>query len=85
MYALIGLCLVLVGIAGLQFSYLYYVDRLYRERRKYLREVEQRNSRLAMELQAAEKRLAEQQQLLNKAYPEIAIGDEVWAEIIEER
>src|SRR5437588_448648 len=40
LYALIGLVLVLVGIAGLQFTYLFYVDRLYRERQKYILTVE---------------------------------------------
>lgn len=29
MYALIGLSLVLVGIVGLQFTYLFWIDRVY--------------------------------------------------------
>lgn len=74
MYALIGLSLVLVGVAGLQFAYLFYVDRIFRERQKYLQDLEQR-------YRAAKQRIAEQDELLAANYVE----KEDWAEVIEER
>ncbi len=85
MYALIGLSLVLVGIVGLQFTYLFYVDRVYRERRKYMQDLEKRYRRLSERLDAAERRVAEQDHLLDTIYPEFGRSDESWAEVIEER
>ncbi len=85
MYFLIGLSLVLVGIVGVQFSYMFYVDRMYRERRTYLRELEQKYARLTDRLAAAERRVAEQNDLLETIYPDLGKEDEVWADLIEER
>ena len=85
MYLLIGLSLVLVGIVGLQFSYLFYVDRIYRERKTYLRSLEQRYAKLADRLETAERRVAEQNDLLETIYPELGKEDEAWADVIEER
>ncbi len=85
MYALIGLSLVLVGIVGLQFTYLFYVDRVYRERQRYLQDLEKRHRRLTERLEAAERRIAEQNDLLETIYPELGRDDEAWAEVIEER
>ena len=85
MYALIGLSLVLTGIVGLQFSYLFYVDRIYRERKKYLRFLEQKCSSLTERLEAAERRIAEQNDLLETMYPELGKEDEAWADVIEDR
>lgn len=85
MYALIGLSLVLVGIAGLQFTYLFYVNRLYQERKKYLQSLEQKCGELTHRFEAAEQRVAEQQAMLKAAYPEMGIEDEAWADVIEER
>lgn len=82
MYLLIGLCLVLVGVAGLQFTYLFYVDRLNRERRKYLRELEHKCSDLAARLVQAEHRITEQDEMLETVNAKK--GDEVWADVIEE-
>lgn len=81
---LIGISLVLVGLAGLQFSYMFYLDRLHRERKKYLRQLEHRNIRLTERLEAAEQQIAEQTARLEKLVPEYAFDDEQWAEIIEE-
>jgi hypothetical protein len=83
MYVLIGLCLVLVGIAGLQFTYLAYADRLDGERRKYLKALEHKYSELAAKLADAEQKVAEQQELLDAAYPELK--EESWADVIEDR
>ncbi len=85
MYLLIGLSLVLVGIVGLQFSYLFYVDRIYRERKAYLRSLEQRYAKLAARLETAERRVAEQNDLLEMIYPELGKDEEAWADVIEDR
>ncbi|MEQ1606131.1 MAG: hypothetical protein ABL999_14815 [Pyrinomonadaceae bacterium] len=84
MYFLIGLSLVLVGIVGLQFSYMFWVERLYKERRTYLRQLEAKYARQSQRLAEAERRLAEQKELLETAYPAFGKEDEVWADVIEE-
>ena len=84
-FVLIGLSLVLAGLAGLQFTYLFYADRLNRERRKHVKQVERRCARLAAQLEAAEARISEQNELLEAAYPGITRADEAWAEVIEDR
>jgi hypothetical protein len=82
MYALIGLSLVLVGIVGLQFTYLFWIDRVYRERRTYLKDLENRYADLNSRLRSAELRVAEQEELLKTlGYKET----ETWADVIEER
>lgn len=80
MYALIGISLVLLGVAGLQFTYLFYIDRVYRERTKHLKLVEQKCSRLAEQLDLAERRMAEQERVLAAIRP--ANEDEIWADVI---
>ena len=77
MYALIGLSLVLLGITGLQFSYLFYVDTLYRERKHYIQTLEQRLAELGRRLEEAEQLLAEQRELVGE--------EEAWADVIEDR
>lgn len=83
MYALIGLSLVLVGIAGLQFTYLFWADKLNRERRKHLHDLEERYSRTLARVDQLEQRVAEQDELLAAVYGEEK--DEAWADVIEER
>lgn len=83
MYFLIGLSLVLLGVVGLQFSYMFYVERVYRERKSYLRDLERKHARLAEELADAHRVIAEQGAMLEEVYPERE--DEVWADVIEER
>lgn len=73
LYGLIGLSLVLVGIVGLQFSYMFYLERLHIERKKYLVSLEKKCADLTHRLEEAETRLSE------------AYQEEVWAEVIEER
>ncbi len=80
MYALICLSLVLVGVAGLQFTYLFYIDRVYRERQKYLQNLELRHAELKTQLADARRQLQAQDKLISVAGP----GEE-WAEVIEER
>lgn len=82
MYALIALCLVLIGMVGLQFSYLFYADQLQKERRRHLARLEHRCEELSADLDAANRTIAEQASLL-ESFP--TIDDEAWADVIEER
>jgi len=77
MYFLIGLSLVLLGIAGLQFTYLFYVDTLYRQRKQYMQTLEHK-------LAVANKRLEEAEQLLAQQN-EMVDEEEAWADVIEDR
>lgn len=84
MYLLILLSLVLTGIVGLQFTYLFYIDRIYKERQKYLKELEQRCSSLAKRLDQAEIKLSEQNAKLNAVCSNFGADDDAWADLIEE-
>ena len=83
LYILIGLSLVLVGIAGLQFTYMFYLDRLHLERKKHIQGLERKCLQLNERLTRAENRIAEQDVLLEAAG--ISRGEEVWADVIEDR
>lgn len=85
MYALIGLSLVLLGIVGLQFTYTFYISRIYSERRKHLQALEHRCSELTRELKTAERRIKEQDELIACVCPEFGEDDDSWAEVIGER
>ena len=54
MLVLIGLSLVLTGVAGLQFTYLFHADKMTRERRKHLKALEQKCVQLTRRLEAVE-------------------------------
>lgn len=84
-YVLIVLLLVLVGVAGLQFTYLFYADRLDRERRGHLRDLERKARELQKKLEAAESKIADQNALLEKFVPEYIAEEDVWSDVIEER
>ena len=79
MYALIGISLVLLGIAGLQFTYMFYIDRVYHERKKYLQELQQKCVHLSEQLERAEKKIAEQDAKLSTFSEK---DDEAWADVI---
>lgn len=83
-YALICLALVLTGVAGLQMSYMFYLDRLDKDRKNRLRLLERRCKSLTIRLEQAERRVEEQNALINAAYYG-EDGDEVWADVIDER
>ncbi len=84
-YVLIGLSLSLVGIAGLQFFYMAYLERLDREHKKRIRELERHTKHLSGKLHDAETRIAEQKNLLESFFDEFEDEDEVWADVIEDR
>jgi 16S rRNA C1402 (ribose-2'-O) methylase RsmI len=86
MYVLIVLSLSLVGVAGLQFFYLAYLERIERERKIRLVELEHKCRYLTARLKDAERRIAEQNELIDAIYDEDEIeDDEVWADVIEDR
>lgn len=82
---LIGLSLVLIGVVGLQFTYMFYLDRVHRERKKHIRALERKCDDLTFRLEEVEVQLAEQDKLLETAYPGMRKDDEVWADVIEDR
>ena len=84
-FALILLSFVLIGIVGFQFTYMFYFDRVQRERKKHIHDLEHKCIRLGERLEQAEQRLAEQDALLETAYPGMKKDDEVWADVIEDR
>ena len=83
-YVLLGLCFALVGIAGLQFIYMFYIDRLDRERKKRIVELERRCKELSLKLSQAEFRIAEQKEVIENFEVYDSQGEETWADVIEE-
>lgn len=82
LYALICLSLALVGVAGLQFMYLFYLDRIDQERKKRIYELEHQCRHLTARLEEAETRIAEQEAMVQLTAPE---SEEAWADVIDER
>ncbi len=83
-YVLIGLCLSLVGVAGLQFMYLFYLDRIDQERKKRIVELERRCAELNSKLNHAQKRIDDQDELIENLEVFHHRHEEVWADVIEE-
>jgi hypothetical protein len=83
-YVLIGLCLSLVGVAGLQLMYLFYLDRLDGERKKRIVELEHGCRDLSAKLDAARSRIEEQEELIENLEVLHRQQEEVWADVLEE-
>ena len=84
-YVLIGLSLSLAGVAGLQFFYLIYLERIDREQKKRIQELERHSKHLSKRLSQAEQQIAEQDKILESIFDEIEDDEEVWADVIEDR
>lgn len=80
-YVLICISLSFVGIAGLQFLYLAYLERVELEHKKKIRQLERHCKNLSQKLQAAEFQIVKQSKLIEEIYE----NEEVWAEVIEDR
>ncbi len=80
-YVLICISLTFVGIAGMQFLYLAYLERIELEHKKRIRELERYCKQLTQKLKDAEFQIAEQSKLIEKFYE----NEEVWADVIEDR
>jgi len=84
-YVLICLSLSLAGIAGLQFFYMIYLDRMDKEQKKRLRLLERRCKTLLARLETAESQVTEQEKLIQTIYEEFGEEEEAWADTIDER
>ncbi len=86
LYVLICLSLSLLGVAGLQFFYLIYLERVDRERQKRIRELEHHCQYLAKRLRQTEAQVNEQNEMLEAFYEDSEDEEEeVWADVIDER
>ena len=84
LYVLIGLCLSLAGVAGLQLMYMFYIDRIDKERKKRVHELEVEHKRISARLAEVESELEIKSEMLAAAYPEYE-DEEAWADLIDER
>ncbi len=85
-YALICLSLSLAGVAGLQFFYMIYLDRIGKEQRKRIRELEKHSRKISLLLREAEKQIVKHEKLINSVTEDLDNEDEeIWADVIEER
>jgi 16S rRNA C1402 (ribose-2'-O) methylase RsmI len=85
LYVLICLSLSLAGLAGLQFFYLVYLERMGKEYKKRIHELEHHNKYLSHRLTDAEQQITDQTALLEVFYEELEDEEEVWADVIDER
>jgi len=83
-YVLIGLSLSLAGVAGLQFFYMIYLERIDREQKKRIYELERRSKHLAQRLSETEQQIAEQNEVMENMFDEYE-EEEIWADVIEDR
>jgi flagellar motility protein MotE (MotC chaperone) len=80
-YVLIGLSLALTGVAGLQLMYMFYFDRVDKERKKRIAELERRCRSLTKRLEDAERRIEEQEEVIATLYEE---DDDRWADVLDD-
>jgi hypothetical protein len=83
MYVLIGISLSLLGVAGLQFFYLSYLETQSREQKKRISELEHRCMYLNDRLFESELEIKHQASVL-KEQEFIEESDEVWADVIDD-
>lgn len=81
-YVLIGVCLTLSGVSLILFMYLAYLERVEREHKKYIHQLETKCKRLSRKLEEAEMQIAEQAQLLGELCED---EEEIWADVIDDR
>ncbi len=85
-YVLIGLSLSLIGVAGLQFFYMIYLERMNREQKKRIYELERHSRRLTRRLGEAEQQISQQSEVIETMFvEEIGEEEELWADVIEDR
>ena len=81
------LCLSLAGITGLQFFYLAYLDRLDKDQKRRIRELERHCQKLAADLENVEaeleKKVEEQDALDDPVVLDEEDDNEVWADVLE--
>jgi hypothetical protein len=84
-YFLIVLSLALAGIAGILFFYLTAMEKIGREQKRRVAELERHCAHLSARLQDAETRIAHQAEFIEafEYYQEEKEEDDVWADVIE--
>ncbi|NNE65000.1 MAG: hypothetical protein HKN33_00420 [Pyrinomonadaceae bacterium] len=83
-FILICLALSLAGITGLQFFYLAYLDRLDKDQKSRIKELERHCQYLSNQLHIAEAVIAEHAEAKKDGGADEGDGDEVWADVLEE-
>ncbi len=81
LYVVICIALAMAGVAGLQFFYLAYMEKIVRQQNRRVKELERQNAVLYHRWQDTERILAGYQTL---DAVEIVEEEEVWSEIIED-
>lgn len=82
LYVLICVALAMSGVAGLQFFYLAYLERIGKQHKRRVTELERQNAVLYHRWQDSERILANYQTL--EATDILEETEEVWSEIIED-
>jgi hypothetical protein len=73
-------------MAGLQFMYMFYLERIDRERKRRIQELERECRYLRGDLLEAESRIAHQENLIAEMTETIDDPEEeIWADVIEDR
>ena len=83
-YILITLCLALAGVAGFQLTYMFYLDKLDKERKKRIHDLERKCKSLATRLGDAEERIEQQNRMIDALYNEMDDAEH-WADVIDDR
>lgn len=81
-FALVCLAFTLIGIVGLQFTYLFYVDRINKSQKRHIKQLERRNSVLRSKLGYADRVIEEQHERL-AAVEHLENAEHEWDDIIE--
>ncbi|MBX7171869.1 MAG: hypothetical protein K1X72_12985 [Pyrinomonadaceae bacterium] len=81
-YVLICISLTFVGIAAMQFLYLFYLERVEIEHKKKIKELERRCKDLMSNLRDAEFQIAEQSKIIEELSEQ---EEEVWADVIDDK
>jgi 16S rRNA C1402 (ribose-2'-O) methylase RsmI len=85
-YVLICLSLALAGVAGLQFMYMFYLEKMDEERRKRIHELERECRFLRGDLLEAEARIAEHEETISGFTGQHQdVEEEMWADVIDDR
>lgn len=82
-YFLIFISLTLASIAGFQFLYLFFLERVELEHKKRIKELERHCKKLTAKINEAELKINQQSEKIN-SFPENNDG-EIWADVIGER
>jgi hypothetical protein len=88
-YFLAGIVIILAGVAGLQLFYLGYLERLGKEQKRRISELEKHCAHLSRRLNQAEDNLTQQAEIIQameyyENEDEVVEEEEVWADVIEE-